>query len=65
MTNFATEEINEIQYTYITSGPYDRTSCVIKDEVLITVGCPIFPLFYIDSQIFVHRKIKIKKILNV
>ena len=23
---------------------------VIKDEVLLTVGCPIFPLFYIDSN---------------
>ena len=31
---------------------------LIKDEVLITVGCPIFPPFYIDSQISVHRKLK-------
>jgi hypothetical protein len=31
---------------------------LIKDEVLLTVGCPIFPPFYIDSQIFVHRKLK-------
>ena len=31
---------------------------VIKDEVLLTVGCPIFPPFYIDSQISVHRKFK-------
>ena len=30
----------------------------IKDEVLLTVGCPIFPPFYIDSQISVHRKFK-------
>jgi hypothetical protein len=30
---------------------------VLKDEVLLTVGCPIFP-FYIDSQISVHRKFK-------
>ena len=30
---------------------------IIKDEVLLTVGCPIFP-FYIDSQISVHRKFK-------
>jgi hypothetical protein len=30
---------------------------LIKDEVLLTVGCPIFP-FYIDSQISVHRKSK-------
>jgi hypothetical protein len=29
---------------------------VIKDEVLLTVGCPIFPPFYIDSQISVHQK---------
>ena len=31
---------------------------LIKDEVLLTVGCPIFPPFYIDSQISVHRKFK-------
>ena len=43
---------------------------LIKDEVLITVGCPIFKgrspyngrlsdfSFYIDSQISVHRKFK-------
>jgi hypothetical protein len=31
---------------------------IIKDEVLLTVGCPIFPPFYIDSQISVHRKFK-------
>ena len=31
---------------------------LIKDEVLLTVGCPIFPPFYIDSQISVHRKLK-------
>jgi hypothetical protein len=29
---------------------------IIKDEVLLTVGCPIFLPFYIDSQISVHRK---------
>ena len=33
---------------------------LLKDEVLITVGCPIFPPFYIDSQISVHRKFKKK-----
>ena len=31
---------------------------IIKDEVLLTVGCPIFPPFYIDSQISVHQKFK-------
>jgi hypothetical protein len=31
---------------------------IIKDDVLLTVGCPIFPPFYIDSQISVHRKFK-------
>ena len=31
---------------------------LIKDEVLLTVRCPIFPPFYIDSQISVHRKLK-------
>jgi hypothetical protein len=31
---------------------------IIKDEVLITVSCQIFPPFYIDSQISVHRKFK-------
>jgi len=31
---------------------------MIKDEVLLTVGCPIFLPFYIDSQISVHRKFK-------
>ena len=31
---------------------------IIKDEVLLTVGCPIFSPFYIDSQISVHRKFK-------
>jgi hypothetical protein len=30
----------------------------IKDEVLLTVDCPIFPPFYIDSQMSVHRKFK-------
>jgi hypothetical protein len=30
---------------------------LIKDEVLLTVGCPIYP-FYVDSQISVHRKLK-------
>jgi hypothetical protein len=29
-----------------------------KDEVLLTVGCPIFPPSYIDGQISVHRKFK-------
>ena len=31
---------------------------ILKDEVLLTVSCPIFPPFYIDSQISVHRKLK-------
>jgi hypothetical protein len=31
---------------------------LIKDEVLLMVGCPIFPPFYIDSQISIHRKFK-------
>jgi hypothetical protein len=31
---------------------------IIKDKVLLTVACPIFPPFYIDSQISVHRKFK-------
>jgi hypothetical protein len=35
----------------------DKTT-LLKDEVLLTVGCPIFPPFYIDSQIYVHRKLK-------
>ena len=35
---------------------------LLKDEVLITVGCPIFPPFYIDSQISVHRKFKNRSI---
>jgi hypothetical protein len=30
----------------------------LKDDVLLTVGCPIFPPFYIDSQISIHRKFK-------
>jgi hypothetical protein len=33
---------------------------LIKDEVLLMVGCPIFPPFYIDSQISVHWKFKKK-----
>jgi hypothetical protein len=33
---------------------------LIKDEVLLTVGCPIFPPFYIDSQISVHRKEQVR-----
>ena len=32
----------------------------LKDEVLLTVGCPIFPPFYIDSQISVHQKFKLE-----
>jgi hypothetical protein len=35
----------------------DKTT-LLKDEVLLTVGCPIFPPFYIDNQISVHRKLK-------
>jgi hypothetical protein len=50
------------------SGLYSYTSSLhifffnylnlIKDEVLLTVRCPIFPPFYIDSQISAHRKLK-------
>jgi hypothetical protein len=29
-----------------------RSLVLIKDKVLITVGCPIFPPFYIDIQFF-------------
>jgi hypothetical protein len=29
-----------------------------KGQVLLTVGCPIFPPFYIDSQISVYQKFK-------
>jgi ribosomal protein L21 len=31
---------------------------ILKDEVLLTVGCPMVPPFYIDRQISVHRKFK-------
>ena len=31
---------------------------ILMDEVLLTVGCPIYPPFYIDSQISVRRKFK-------
>ena len=31
---------------------------LIKDKVLLMVGCPIFLSFYNDSQISVHRKFK-------
>jgi hypothetical protein len=31
---------------------------ILKNEVLLAVGCPIFPPFYIDSQISVHWKFK-------
>ena len=30
---------------------------IIKDEVLITVGCPIFPSILIANVISVHRKL--------
>ena len=40
-------------------------SIVIKDEVLLTVGCPIFPSFYIDSQISVHRKFKKNRPIDI
>jgi hypothetical protein len=36
----------------------------IKDEVLLTVGCPIFP-FYIDNQISVHRKLKKNRSIDI
>ena len=39
--------------------------CLIKDEVLLTVGCPIFPPFYIDSQISVHRKFKKNRSIDI
>ena len=38
---------------------------LIKDEVLLTVGCPIFPPFYIDSQISVHRKFKKNRSIDI
>jgi hypothetical protein len=31
---------------------------IIKDELLLAVGCQIVLPFYIDSQISVHRKLK-------
>jgi hypothetical protein len=37
----------------------------LKDEVLLTVGCPIFPPFYIDSQISVHRKFKKNRSIDI
>ena len=37
----------------------------IKDEVLLTVGCPIFPPFYIDSQISVHWKFKKNRSIDI
>jgi hypothetical protein len=37
---------------------FSRANKLLKDEVLLTVGCPIFPPFYIDSQISFHRKLK-------
>ena len=45
-------------YLLVIEKEQPTTVNVIKDEVLLTVGCPIFPPFYIDSQISVHRKFK-------
>jgi hypothetical protein len=42
----------------------DREWHLKKDEVLLTVGCPIFP-FYIDSQISVHRKFKKNRSIDI
>ena len=51
-----------VNFFHVTS---DSASHFIKDEVLITVGCPIFPPFYIDSKISVHRKLnKIDQLIS-
>ena len=42
----------------------DKTT-LLKDEVLLTVGCPIFPPFYIDSQISVHRMLKKNRSIDI
>ena len=48
-------------YWNFRTSSFKQVACLIlKDEVLLTVGCPIFPPFYIDSQISVHRKFKKK-----
>ena len=49
------------------SGILDMTDLwwIIKDEVLLTVGCPIFPSFYIDSQISVNRKFKKNRSIDI
>ena len=44
---------------------FNNTTVLLKDEVLITVGCPIFPPFYIDSQISVHRKFKKNRSIDI
>jgi hypothetical protein len=47
-------------YWNFRTSSFKQVACLIlKNEVLLTVGCPIFP-FYIDSQISVHRKFKKK-----
>jgi hypothetical protein len=43
----------------------DIGATIIKDEVLLTVGYPIFPPFYIDSQISVHRKFKKNRSIDI
>ena len=43
---------------YLLSISHKMADYFMKDEVLLTVGCPIFPPFYIDNQISVHRKFK-------
>ena len=47
--------VNFVKYPGRFADPLFR---LLKDEVLLTVGCPIYPPFYIDSQIFFHRKFK-------
>ena len=47
-----------VQLHIVWTKMYRYFIAIIKDEVLLTVDCPIFPPFYIDSQISVHRKFK-------
>jgi hypothetical protein len=43
-----------VHFTYAALPLCDNI--LIKDECFLTVGCPIFPPFYVDSQRSVHRK---------
>ena len=52
ISNLCLSDLGNILAYYL-----DKTT-LLKDEVLLTVGCPIFPPFYIDNQISVHRKLK-------